>query len=178
MKTEYIRANNSPFMNNELSKAIMVRLRNKYLKLNTVESRDAYKKQRNHCVSLLRKVKKNFYEHLNPSLITDNKIFWTQMKPFFSDKMPRISNITLSEGNEIISNPATCAEIFNNFFSDAVENLDIDRTLRVDCLINSDDSVENAKIIQAFSYFKKGMQKIVFLLILYLNRVFTVLLVI
>ena len=146
MKTKYIRANNSPFMNNELSKAIMVRsrLRNKYLKLNTVESRDAYKKQRNHCVSLLRKVKKNFYENLNPSLITDNKIFWTQMKPFFSDKTPRISNITLSEGNEIINNPATCAEIFNNFFSDAVENLDIDRTLHVDCLINSDDSVENA----------------------------------
>ena len=66
------------------------------------------------------------------------------MKPFFSDKKPRISNITLSEGNEIISNPATCAEIFNNFFSDVVENLDIDRTLHVDCLINSDDSVENA----------------------------------
>ena len=66
------------------------------------------------------------------------------MKPFFSDRMPRISNITLSEGNEIISNPATCAEIFNNFFSNAVENLDIDRTLHVDCLINSDDSVENA----------------------------------
>ena len=146
MKTKYIRANNSPFMNNELSKTIMVRsrLRNKYLKLNTVESRDAYKKQRNHCVSLLRKVKKNFYENLNPSLITDNKKFWTQIKPFFSDKTPRISNITLSEGNEIIGNPAICAEIFNNFFSDAVENLDIDRTLHVECLINSDDSVENA----------------------------------
>ena len=35
MKTKYIRANNSPFMNKELSKAIMVRsrLRNKSLKL-------------------------------------------------------------------------------------------------------------------------------------------------
>ena len=46
MKIKYIRANNSPFMNNELSKAIMVRsrLRNKYLKLKTMESRDAYKK--------------------------------------------------------------------------------------------------------------------------------------
>ena len=53
MKIKYIRANNSPFMNNELSKATMVRsrLRNKYLKSNTIESRDAYKKQRNHCIS-------------------------------------------------------------------------------------------------------------------------------
>ena len=128
MKIKYIRANNSPFMNNELPKAIMVRsrLRKKYLKSNTTESRDAYKEQRNHCVSLLRKIKKNFCEHLNPSFISDNKKFWTQVKPFFSDKTPRNSKIIVSEGNEIISNLATCADIFDNFFSDAVEDLDID----------------------------------------------------
>ena len=58
MKIKYIRANNCPFMNNELSKAIIVRfkLRNKCLKLKTMESKDAYKKQRNYCLSLLRKV--------------------------------------------------------------------------------------------------------------------------
>ena len=50
----------------------------------------------------------------------------------------------LSEGNEIISNPATCAEIFNNFFIDVIENLDIDRTLPIDCMVNSDDPVEKA----------------------------------
>ena len=53
MKIKYIRANNSPFMNNELSKAIMFRsrLRNKYFKCKTKDSRDAYKKQRNYCIS-------------------------------------------------------------------------------------------------------------------------------
>ena len=91
----------------------------------TTESRNAYKKQRNYWVSLLRKIKKNFYEHLNPSFI-----FWTQVKN---------SNIILSEGNEIISNPEICAEIFNNFFSDAVDDLDIDRTLDIDGMANSDD---------------------------------------
>ena len=77
MKIKYIRANNSSFKNNDLSKAIMVRsrLRNKYLKLKTNESREAYKTQRNFCVSLLRQVKKNFYERLSPNLITDNKMF-------------------------------------------------------------------------------------------------------
>ena len=146
MKIKYIRANNSPFMNNELSKAIMVRsrLRNTYLKLKTIESRDAYKRQRNYCVSLLRKIKKNFYEHLNPNLISDNRKFWKHVKPFFSDKTPRNSNIILSEGNEIISNPETCAEIFNNFFSDAVKDLDIDRTLHIDWKAYSDDPVEKA----------------------------------
>ena len=63
---------------------------------------------------------------------------------FFSDKTPRNSKILLSEGNEIISNPATCAEIFNNFFSDAVDDLEIDRSLHIDCTVNSDDPVEKA----------------------------------
>ena len=76
-KKRYLRANNAPFMNKTLAKAIMVRsrLRNKYLKLKTCESRDAYKKQRNLCVTLLRETKKIFYENLNPNLISDNKNF-------------------------------------------------------------------------------------------------------
>ena len=81
---------------------------------------------------------------MNPSLISDNKTFWKQVKPFFSDKTPRNSKILLSEGNEIISNPTTCAEIFNNFFSDAVDDLEIDISLHIECTVNSDDPVEKA----------------------------------
>ena len=106
MKTKYIRANNSPFMNKELPKAIMVRsrLRNKSLQLKTQEARVAYKKQRTFCVSPLRKIKKNFYEHLNLGLISDNKKFWKQVNPFFSEKTQYRGNIMLLEGNEIIKN--------------------------------------------------------------------------
>ena len=45
-KKKYIRANNAPFMTKDLCKAIMVRsrLRNKYLKTKTIESRNMYKK--------------------------------------------------------------------------------------------------------------------------------------
>ena len=50
----------------------------------------------------------------------------------------------LSEGNEIIINPTTCAEIFNNYFSDVIEDLDIDRTLHIDCMVYSDDPIEKA----------------------------------
>ena len=62
-------------MNKNLTKAIMVRsrLRNKCLKYKTCESRDAYKNQRNYCVTLLRETKISFYEHLNPKFIIDNK---------------------------------------------------------------------------------------------------------
>ena len=86
MKMKYIRANNSPFMNNDLSKAIMVRsrLRNKFLKLKTNESREAYQTQRNYCVSLLRQAKKKLYETLSPNLIC----FGSRLNPFLRTKHP------------------------------------------------------------------------------------------
>ena len=74
MKKRYIRANNTPFMNKELCKAIMTRSRNIFLKLKTNESREAYKIQRNYCVKLLRKTK-SCYENLNVKIIQDNKKF-------------------------------------------------------------------------------------------------------
>ena len=73
LKKTYIRANNSPFMNKSLSKAIMVRfnLRNKYIRFKNIETHE-----------VLRKTKKDFYENLNSSLITYNETFWKQVKPF------------------------------------------------------------------------------------------------
>ena len=55
--------NQSPFMNKTLSKANMLRTepRNKFLKNRSNESKTNYAKQWNHCVSLLRKTKKEYY---------------------------------------------------------------------------------------------------------------------
>ena len=90
-KIWYVRANNSTFMNNTIYIAIMVRsrLRNKCLKLRTIEFRLAYKKQRNYCCSLIRQAKRSFYDNLDLNLITDNRKFWKQVKTFFSDKAPK-----------------------------------------------------------------------------------------
>ena len=63
------------------------------MKIKTVESREAYKKQRNYCTGLFRKTKKSYYENLNMTLISDNKTFWEYIKPLFSDKSPSNSNI-------------------------------------------------------------------------------------
>ena len=144
MKTKYIRVNNSPFMNYDLSKAIMVRsrLRNKFIKLKTNESREAYKTQKNHYLFLLRQVMKNFYESFSPSLITENKMFWKQVKPFFADKTPSSNKIILLESNMIISNLSTCAEICNIFFCDAVKDLDIDRSKHINRMVNAGDPVQ------------------------------------
>ena len=47
------------------------------------------------------------------------------MKPFFSDRNCTNKNITLLEGNKIISNDSDVAETMNNYFKDAVGTLDI-----------------------------------------------------
>ena len=144
-KKKYIRADNAPFMTKDLCKAIMVRsrLRNKYLKTKTIESRNMYKKQRNYCVTLLREAKNNYYENLNIKVITDNKRFWKHIKPFFTDKNPSNNNIILNEDSEIVSDSGKCAEIMNNFFSNAAINLDIDRELHT-VVTNAGDPVTTA----------------------------------
>ena len=60
------------------------RLRNKYLRNRSDENKLAYNKQRNICTSLLKKEKTSYFENLDTSQITDNKMFWKTIKPMFS----------------------------------------------------------------------------------------------
>ena len=102
-KTKYLRANCSKFMTKELSKAIMLRtkLRNQFLKTRTSEAKLKYNKQSNLCVILLRKTKRNYYENLNLNDISDNKKFWTTVKPLFCNKIKSVENITLDENGKL-----------------------------------------------------------------------------
>ena len=51
------------------------RLLNRFLKNRGEENRKLFSKQRNKCVSLLRKSKKNYFENVNEKNVTDNKRF-------------------------------------------------------------------------------------------------------
>ena len=72
-------------MNKTFSKAIMQRsnLRNIFLKSRTEENRNDHTKQRNLCVTLLRKSKREFYGNLNEKKICDNKKYWGVVKPAY-----------------------------------------------------------------------------------------------
>ena len=74
LKCKFLRANHSKFMMKELSKAIMLRTRFRH-QLKTPEAKGKYNKQRNICVSLIRKAKRNYYESLDLNNICDNKKF-------------------------------------------------------------------------------------------------------
>ena len=62
-------------MSKDISKTIMdrTRLRHKFLRSRSIEDRSAYKKQRNYCVSLIRKIKEDYYNNLDYRKIIDNK---------------------------------------------------------------------------------------------------------
>ena len=72
-------------MDKEFSQAIMKgsKLRNDYLKHRSEENRLAYKKQRNFCVTLLRKKKADYFNNLDLNLVRDNKILWKANSPYF-----------------------------------------------------------------------------------------------
>ena len=126
-KKRYIRANQKPFITSELNKAIMnrSRLRNRYLKLRTSESKIAYTKLRNYTVNLVRKEKKIYYNNLDLKIITDNKQFWKNVKPLLSDKISKSSKTTLVNNNRIVSDYRGICDIFNTFFVNVVPNLNI-----------------------------------------------------
>ena len=87
-KKKYSRGYNMPFMNKSLCRVHMkrTRLRNCYLKKGSEHNRLCYVKQRNYCVSLLRKTKKDYYANLSVKDIVDNKQFGRTVKHLFSDK--------------------------------------------------------------------------------------------
>ena len=94
LKKRYIRYNHKPFINNEISKAIMTRsrLRNCFLKNRSEENRKLICKQRNKYVSLLRKSIKGYFANLKEKNITDKKCFWKTVKPFLSKKKKKTSS--------------------------------------------------------------------------------------
>ena len=114
------------------------RLRNKFIDSKTDADRIAYNKQRNYCVSLIRKEKKAYYSNLNIRDVTDNKTFWRKVKPLFSEKVNLQTKILLvekgndlsdpeisSEVEKVISEDKEIAETFNEFFVNIVPSLKI-----------------------------------------------------
>ena len=88
IKKKYIRANDVPFMTKALRKAIYTRtiLRNRYNKNRTRENWNAFKRQHNKCVKILRQAKIDYYKNFYVKCLTDNRKFWKQSSHYFLKK--------------------------------------------------------------------------------------------
>ena len=105
------------------------RPRNKYLRERTNEAKSLFNKQRNLCVSVLRKNKRGYFGNLNNKIVTDNRKLWKTISRLSSEKAFHRECITLKESNKTITNNVELAETFNTFFSKIVPNLNIDNNL-------------------------------------------------
>ena len=114
-----------PFMNKNLVNAHRkrTRLRNKFLKNRTESNRVSYNKQRNFCVSLLRKTKKDYYGNLNKKDVIDNENFWKSVKPLSSVNVKSSEKITIVHEDKITTTDDENTKILNSFFSNIVKNL-------------------------------------------------------
>ena len=131
LKKKVLRHNNNAFMTKELRKEIMWRskLKNKFNKERNHINWCNYKRQRNCCLSILRKSKKEYFNSLNMKQVSDNKLFWKSVKPFFNDKGSNSSKITLVEENNIISDEKEIANIMNNYFINVTKTLNLKKQL-------------------------------------------------
>ena len=123
-------------MTKALSKFIKerTRLRSTFLKNSTVANKLSYTKQINVCVSLLRKIKREYFANLNENNITDNRKFWQIVKTFLSDKNKSREKITLVKNEEIISDDGEMANSLNKYFSNIVKSLKIPEKFVTDSL--------------------------------------------
>ena len=101
------------------------RLKNKLLKNRNDYNKKEFSKQRNYCVTVVRKSKKLHYSNLDEKKITDDKTFWKTIKPFLSNKIVSREKVTLIEEDEIIESDINTAQILNTSFSNIVSNLKI-----------------------------------------------------
>ena len=82
-------------------------------------------------------------------LVTDNKTFWTTIKPFLGHKISKSSKIILVEGDEIISADKDISRKFDRVYKNAVSSL------KIQCeFVNKCDGLEDPVEI-AIQKFKK-----------------------
>ena len=55
--------------------------------------------------------------------MSDNKLFWKTVKPFFSNKGSHRGNIKLFEDDKLLQDDSEVAEELNNFFKEVVLTL-------------------------------------------------------
>ena len=135
------------------------RLLNKFRQDRTILSHVAYKKQRNIYVKLLRKIKKDIFNNLDVKRVTDNNKFWKTVKPCLTDKTLKDERITLIENKEVVSDERELVKIFNEYFSNIVSNLDIERPrsimLHHDPVLNAIKKFENHSSILKINKFRQ-----------------------
>ena len=94
------------------------RLRDRFLKNRSEENRKQFCKQRNKCVSLLRKSKKDYFENLNKKKLQITNVSGKPSNPSCQKKknVPERIDLPEEENSYLLTNCEEVAKELNNFF--------------------------------------------------------------
>ena len=114
-------------MTKALRKAIMNRskLKNIYTKKRTDDHWVYYKNQRNFCVNLLRKTKKDYFQNLNMRNLSSNRKFLKTITLYFSNKGVNSNKFLLKEKGNLVSNKKQLATIMYSLFINITKSLEL-----------------------------------------------------
>ena len=73
----------------------------------------------------LKKDKKQYFAKLNVKDVADNKLFWKNVKPYFSDKGSNSTKITLVEKDITITDEKQIANTMNEHFFSITKKLSL-----------------------------------------------------
>ena len=125
LKWKITRGNQGPFMIKQLSKAIMNRceLRNRYIKWTSRENFLDYEKAKTTCNNLSKFTENSYFDKVTSKDFMSNKAFWNTVEPFFTNKgFLTNENITIKHKNKIVTNNSKLANLFNNHYTNVIEN--------------------------------------------------------
>ena len=145
-KKKTIRGNHAPYMNKNVRKAIMRRnqLFTKWTKSGKEEDEAIFKDQKKLVRKQVKTAKKDYYHNLSDKEVLDVKKFWKLIKSSFTDKIVLRQKITLVNDGIIVADDKEQAEIFSNFYSKVIENLDIkENIILLDKQNTNDENIDS-----------------------------------
>ena len=89
---------------------------------------------------MAKKVKKEHFQNINLSEITDNKKFWETVSPLFGNKVKTNHKINLIEKNVLVSSDEEVAKTFKEYYIGIVPKLNI---IQNECYIRKTENVED-----------------------------------
>ena len=88
--------------------------------------------------------KKHHFNNLNVENVTENKRFWKNIKPLFTDKTKISNNIILAENNQTVRKDKKGCQILDKYFTSVTKGL----KLRQADKFQSFENEESCKLIK------------------------------
>ena len=89
---------------------------------------------------MVKKAKKEHFQNISLSEITDNRKFWKTVSPLFNNKVKTNPKINLTEKNVLVTSDVVIAKTFKGYFDEIAPKIN---TVQNECYIQKTGSIED-----------------------------------